>query len=321
MRLAALVSPRNGHTGIFPLDPAHRRRLHLYPLRLYEFSDGVFVVEGDFAGRRIVAIDGMQYERVAQLVRPLVPYDNDSSLRAKVPSFSLVAEVLDGLGIGSGVRARTFTFDDGLEAELRPITSATYLAAFGDARGPTMLPRRPAPLYLAQSRRDLWMRKTDGVLHVGYNSTFSPTQAFARRLGQAAREADRVVVDVRLNGGGDNRTYGPLLEVLADVQRLAVLIGRGTFSAAGNFATEVGLATNATFIGEPTGGGVNQYGDSVGRRLPATGWNLQVATLYHEKGGPHDRRLAVDPDVHVEPNAADFFADRDPVLDAATTAT
>ena len=55
---------------------------------------------------------------------------------------------------------------------------------------------------------------------------------------------DRVVVDLRNNGGGDNRRYGPLLEALRDPRidrpgRLFVLIGRLTFSAAGNFATDV----------------------------------------------------------------------------------
>jgi hypothetical protein len=320
MRLVALVSPRNGHTGIFPLDPGHRRRLHLYPLRLYEFADGMYVVGGEHTGRRLVAISGAPVERVARLVRPLVPYDNDSGLRAKVPSFSLVAEVLDGLGVGSGMRGRTFTFD-GDETELRPVTAPEYDAAFRDARDPTMLPRRASPLYLAQSRRDLWLRRTGDVLHVGYNSTFAPTEPFGRRLVRAAREVRRVVVDLRLNGGGNNTTYGPLLDVLASVPSLAVLIGRGTFSAAGNFATEVGLATDAVFVGEPTGGGVNQYGDAVARRLPATGWNLNVATLYHEKGGPHDRRLAVEPDIHVEPTSADFFAGRDPVLEVAKRAT
>ena len=228
--------------------------------------------------------------------------------------------MLDGLGVGSGGRARTFTFD-GHEADLHPIAAREYAGAFDDARGSTMLPRHHAPLYLAQSGRDLWTRRTGDVLHVGYNSTFAPTETFARRLARSAREVRRVVVDLRLNGGGNNTTYGPLLEVLASVPSLAVLIGRGTFSAAGNFATEVGLATDAVFIGEPTGGGVNQYGDSVGRRLRTTGWNLNVATLYHEKGGPHDRRLAVEPDILVEPTSEDFFAGRDPVLEAATRAT
>ena len=39
-----LLGERDGHSGIFPLDSSHRRVLHLFPLYLYKFSDGLFVV-------------------------------------------------------------------------------------------------------------------------------------------------------------------------------------------------------------------------------------------------------------------------------------
>jgi hypothetical protein len=45
LRVVALLGPRNGHTGIFPLDRSHPRELHLYPIRLYDFADGLFVVD------------------------------------------------------------------------------------------------------------------------------------------------------------------------------------------------------------------------------------------------------------------------------------
>src|SRR5262245_46975388 len=45
MRIIALLGPRNGHTGLFPGDPSHTRELHLYPLRLYAFADGLYVVD------------------------------------------------------------------------------------------------------------------------------------------------------------------------------------------------------------------------------------------------------------------------------------
>ena len=45
LRLIALLGPRNGHTGLFPGDPAHTRENHLYPLRLYDFADGLYVVD------------------------------------------------------------------------------------------------------------------------------------------------------------------------------------------------------------------------------------------------------------------------------------
>jgi C-terminal processing protease CtpA/Prc len=99
--------------------------------------------------------------------------------------------------------------------------------------------------------------------------------------------------------------------------KLFLLIGRATFSAAGNFAADVDRSTRATLVGEPTGGGVNQYGDSETFNLPSTGWHVYVATEYVTRGKPDDKRLAVAPDVAVAPTSADFFAGRDPVLERA----
>jgi C-terminal processing protease CtpA/Prc len=99
--------------------------------------------------------------------------------------------------------------------------------------------------------------------------------------------------------------------------RLFLLIGRATFSAAGNFPAEIERYTRATLVGEPTGGGVNQYGDATSVTLPATGWTIHIATAYVLCGEPSDRRLAVAPDVAVRLRAADFITGRDPVLTAA----
>ena len=43
MRLAALPGARDGHTAVYPFDQ-HARGLHVYPLRLYDFADGIHVV-------------------------------------------------------------------------------------------------------------------------------------------------------------------------------------------------------------------------------------------------------------------------------------
>ena len=42
MRLTTL-GERNGHTGVFVFHP-HARPLHVYPVRLYAFPDGMWVV-------------------------------------------------------------------------------------------------------------------------------------------------------------------------------------------------------------------------------------------------------------------------------------
>jgi C-terminal processing protease CtpA/Prc len=129
-----------------------------------------------------------------------------------------------------------------------------------------------------------------------------------------------VIVDIRLNGGGDNTTYSELVQLLASKQvnrrgRLYLLVGRATFSAAANFAAEIDRDTRAIIVGEETGGGVETYGDTNRVTLPTLGWSVYIATRYHErKRSRSDRRLAVAPDVRVDLTSADYFSRRDPVL-------
>jgi hypothetical protein len=338
MRIAALPGNENGHTGIFPGDPQHRREVHFYPLRLFAFPDGTYVVDekvkDGLVGARLTAIGGVPYASVTKRVRPLVPHDNASSLRGLLPHYALSAEVLDGLGIGDGVGPLEFAFvrsGKTREVTLSPISASSYVATFADphyGHYPSLLPRRPpVPMYLRKSASALWVGTLNRgrAVFVGFNSVQRPSDAIVNRLTtlSGGSKVARVIVDLRLNGGGDNTTYGALLAALQDPRvnrrgRLFVLIGRATFSAAANFVADVDRSTKATFVGEPTGGGVEIYGDSVPLALPESGLEAHVATRYWNFGkGPGDRRLAINPDSPVAVTVSDFLAGRDPVLTAA----
>jgi len=321
MRLAALPGARDGHTAVYPFDQ-HARGLHVYPLRLYDFADGLHVVGSlgpeDLTGRRVTAIGDRPIDEVVELVRPLVPHDNASGFRWLLPEYLTTAEVLRGLGIVEGNTA-TFSFADGSEAALEPVDAGEVASTLGGAPAP--LPTEHDPVWLRDLATDQWLTTLDGgkVVYLGYRLTTEPTSDTADRLLALARKPGvrRVIVDVRLNHGGNNTTYGPLLDVLARpaVQRkLVVLTGRSTFSAAGNFVADVDRATRARFVGEPAGGAPSQWGDSIAIMLERTGLTVHVATEYWEFGPPGDTRRETPVDVRVEPTAADFFAGRDPVL-------
>ena len=324
MRLAALPGARDGHTAVYPFDQ-HARGLHVYPLRLYDFADGIHVVGSlgseDLTGRRVTAIDDMPIDEVVELVRPLVPHDNESGFRWLLPEYLATAEVLRGLGIVAGDTA-TFRFADGSEAALEPVDAGEVASTLGGAPAP--LPTDRDPVWLRELATDQWLTTLEGgkVVYLGYRLTTGPTDDTAARLLALARKPGvrRVIVDVRLNHGGDNTTYRPLLGVLAtpEVQRkLVVLTGRSTFSAAGNFVADVDRTTGARFVGEPAGGAPSQWGDSIAIMLERTGLTVHVATVYWEFGPPGDRRQETPVDARVEPTAADFFAGRDPVLERA----
>jgi len=334
LRVIALLGPRNGHTGLFPGDPSHTRELHLYPLRLYEFTDGLYVVDAvdrSLIRGKLVAIEGMPVGQALERVDPLVPRDNDSNLRGLAPHFLLTAEILDGLGIADGAQSADFTFErpggERVDVSLASVPASQYVSAFADAlygHYPSILPHAAKPLYLSGSARPMWTRTLAGgrAVYMAFNSVRRPTPGFLRALGRLVRAPNvrRVIVDVRLNGGGDNTTYGQLVDLLASKQvnkrgRLYLLTGRATFSAAANFAAEIDRDTRAIVMGEPTGGGVETYGDTFPLSLPTAGWTVHIAARYHErKKGPGDHRLAVEPDVRVDLTSAQYFAGLDPVL-------
>jgi hypothetical protein len=311
LRLTTL-GERDGHGGIFLHDRAHTKPFHFYPLRVHDFADGVHVVAGgEHVGKRVVAIDGVPIAEVIERVEPLIPRDNASTVRLLLPEYLVCAEVLRGLGVVDG--PATYRFGDGSEWTLAP-----GIGGLGTAFAPLPMPGSPL-LYRALGQPYFLTALERGrSLYLGYHEVRYPPQPLLDRILRTARRPGfrKLVIDARYNGGGDNTTYGPLVELIKAPPlrgKVVVLIGRMTFSAAGNFAAAVDHETRARLVGEPTGGAPNQWGDRTPIALPLAGLTAYVAAEYVEivRG---DTRLAVEPDVRVEPSVADFLAGRDPVL-------
>ena len=141
-----------------------------------------------------------------------------------------------------------------------------------------------------------------------------------------ADDVERVVIDLRHNSGGDNTTLAPLELALRDPAidrpgKLFAIIGRVTFSAAANFATDLEGATSVTFAGEDMGGSPNLFGDTRPVTLPDSGQVLRMAARYWERSTPDDTRITIEPEIRAELTADDYFAGRDPVLEAIVAAS
>jgi C-terminal processing protease CtpA/Prc len=127
-------------------------------------------------------------------------------------------------------------------------------------------------------------------------------------------------VDLRGNGGGNSlqfeRYFLPGLQKhpqLNDPEHLFVLIDRGTFSSASDNAAQMRMSSRATFLGEPTGGSPNGYGEVRRFRLP----NSQVQVTYSTKYFKNiDTDLTtIEPDIRVDMPAEAVFSGRDPLLE------
>ncbi len=328
MRVTALLSRegRDGHQFALP-QPGHEGPA--LPLRVYEFTEGLVITaaappnEG-LVGATITAIAGVPIDDVLAAIEPLVPRDGPATVQAFRPIFFARTEVLRGLGIIDEGPVEVAYDHHGFEstAEVAPIPFDDYVAWLGDGT-PHRLPSTDRLPYLADPEPTTVRELDDGVLYVRYRNVVTPSTARARELVDAG-EVRRLVLDLRQNPGGDNGTYGSVLELVQDFAdqhpgELRVLIDRVTFSAASNLATEIERSTDAVFIGEPMAGGLNFWNDVTQVRLDALPVPMQVgvSTRYWEFAEPDDRRLTIEPDVLIEASAEDFLTGRDPVLEAA----
>jgi hypothetical protein len=341
-RIVAMV--QDGHTRIqgFPFDP--RMGFHSYPLALYLYKDGLFVRAADrtyidAVGARVVKIGNAYAEQAMNTVRDLVCRDNEMGIKAYAPLLLVTPEVLHAVGLVDDIENAKFVIErDGRQKTiiLKP-TSGQELVSYVflrkkpenwfDARDNASV---TLPLWLKDPGNNFWFEYlTDSrILYVQYNAVedkeHETVAVFAKRLFEFvdAHPVDRFVIDLRLNGGGNNQLNRPLLLGIIKANkidqpgRLFAIIGRNTFSAAQSFVDELEKYTNTIFVGEPTAENVNQYGDPVGIVLPNSGITVRVSTLWWQYMDPRDIRQWTPPLVSTPLTAEDYRDNIDPAMKA-----
>jgi predicted GH43/DUF377 family glycosyl hydrolase len=329
--LAQIVAFIDGHSAIRVFeDPAN---FHLYPLHLYLFSDGLFVIDAqepyeEAVGGKVVQIGNMPVDEALAAVSPYIPHDNLMTIQLNQPNWLVRPEALMALGVIDSVENPSFIIEmaDGRQQTLNPpaITLEAY-RTWND--GPLAgLPQRPATLYLSRTNEPYWFTylEESGTLYIQYSQVRTGVQSLASDIREflEQQEVERVVLDVRLNFGGNNTTYAPLLDLFSTHPQINrpghffTIIGRQTFSAAANFTTELENRTHTIFVGEPMGGSPNLYGDVVSASLPNSGLQINISARYWEKSTPEDRRVWIEPDLSAPLSSKEFFGDRDPALEA-----
>ena len=324
-RLANL-GERSGHGGMVP---AGQPGLRVWPVWLYAFADGWYVVaarDRSLVGSRVDAIGGRPIEEVAAALAPMVSRDNEHSLRARLPQYVVVPAFLRGSGLPDG--PLTVVDSGGARRDVTPalVTPAEYeaLAGLDEPQFPLPLPR---PSY-APKTGPWWQVRRGDALVVGYERVIDETPD-GRRLRNfadvvreevAARRPRVVVVDMRRNPGGETSAAGPLLSLIRELVEekhipVRVLISRSTYSAAPVILAKLRSEVPVRFHGEPTGGGSTTYGNATPRTLPHSG--IVVFVPGGVATGLPTPVATVEPDVRVDVTWRDFAAQRDAVLDAA----
>ncbi|MEJ2585426.1 MAG: tetratricopeptide repeat protein [Robiginitalea sp.] len=318
--------------------------LHELPVVLYHFDDGIYLqgVHRDYenlVGSRLVAIEGVPVEEVLKLMRPVVPAENEMFVKAYGIHYLLFPEFLHAQGV---IPALKMDIELTLEKEgelthetLKAVPSERPNRQYGMViPGEEWVPSRD------QSETPLYLKNLDRIYHFEY---LPEQKTVYVRQSQIQDEKDediptfyakvfdfiadnpveKFILDVRLNGGGNNYKNKPIVKGVIRTEKIdkpgkfIVIIGRRTFSACQNLVNELSNYTNAVFIGEPTAENINFYGDNRPVSLPNTGINAYISFAWWQDKPQWENGPWLAPHLATGMTFDQYRSNQDPALEAA----
>ena len=126
---------------------------------------------------------------------------------------------------------------------------------------------------------------------------------------------------MRHNNGGNTFLYTELLRTLtayarAPGKRVYALIGRRTYSASGNFVTDLERLVEPVFVGEASSECCRMHGDPTNVTLPYSRMQAELTAVTWNLSSPMDGRREMSPDLPVQLSARAYFAGEDPAMEA-----
>ncbi len=269
----------------------------------------------------MIAIDGVPAEEVRRRLTRFVSAEN------RYAGLSYTGYIRNATALlASGISHSLETAEFRLEKDGREFTVAAASRNQKLERTPEWTMKTPS--FENRSSEYYWFeylapRKT---LYVQYNSCQEmrnlPFAKFVSQVLDAARREnpEKLVIDLRNNGGGNSEVIAPLFQAMTANQVLRprggiyVLVATGTFSSGTLAAVELRKRFQAMLVGEPMAQRPNSYGDVRYFRLPNSQTNVSYSTKRFAlaEGDPE----ALDVELPVPMTAADYFAGRDAALEA-----
>jgi len=219
-----------GHTDIaWSASPV---KYHMAPVNFYWFSDGIYAEGADkqyagLVGARLLKVEGMPVKEVLKAIKPLMPAENEQYFKAYSLDFLCIPEALLARRIIKKLKPSvTFTFEkDGktFEQTVTAVDAFRFPRTYGftspGSGWTSMKTGDVTPHYLKNLDRIYYYEyipesKTVYVRHSQIqDDPKEDIPAFYKRVFEFIEQNDveKLVLDVRLNGGGNNYKNKPII--------------------------------------------------------------------------------------------------------------
>lgn len=311
------------------------------PYHLKQFKDGLFIqaTTRDYEkalGAQVLAVEGVPVEQALAAVKPVFPTENDQFYKAYGVNYLGVAQVLHAQGITPTLqnsitltlKKEGETFQQTFEPRSRDEIPEqyTYVKEEGnwlDARDNSI-----DPLYLKNLDRIYYYEylPAEKTVYIRHSQIQDDPQedipAFYERVFKfiEENEVEKLVLDVRLNGGGNNYKNKPIVTGVIKSKinqpgRFFVITSGQTFSACQNLVNELHNYTHAIFVGEPTGENINFYGDNRTVELPNSKLPVRLSFAWWQDKPQWENDQWLAPHIAVEMTFGEYVRDEDPVVE------
>ena len=273
----------------------------LFPLELDFFKEGIFYTKMNnncFTYGKLIKVGNKSTKSVIRKFKTVIQDGNEYYFQSMFQSFIKIPNYLEGLNINKDLTKLNLEFGN-QKTTINSIPRKEYVS----------IRNRNSLRY--SKNKNYWFdyQKDRKLLYINYSKCNEikdyPFSQFSEDVFKviSTEEVNKVVIDLRDNGGGNSAIIKPLLEKLKtsnlnNKNSLYVLIGKITFSSALMNAITLKKDFKSTLVGEPTSGNINHYGEVRGIQLPNTKAIVQFSTKYWEnwKG----REGPLKPDVFIE---------------------
>jgi tetratricopeptide (TPR) repeat protein len=311
------------------------------PLQFYMFSDGLFIKSAKekysvVVGVKIIKIGDLPLAEALDKIRPYVNYENESGFVSNVPFYLRFPALLKVAGISHDMDKLQLTYvKNGSTSQINiPIENEAiifhttgleshpgWVDACGSSKNPVPYWRQEGEkfrnmIYIPESkicylRHSVNLNESDKTIAAYFREAYDFVQK---------NEVEKLVLDLRLNGGGNNQLNKPIVTGIIELKKINqkgkffCIIGKRTFSAAQNLVNELERYTEVIFVGEPTSENVNFYGDTRTETLPNSGIRVFCSWLWWQNMDPRDHRKATLPHYSVEMSSKEYASNIDPVM-------
>ncbi len=331
LQIAKIVaSIKDAHTSV----PLKVNRL--LPLELYWFSDGIYVILAPVQYKEILyckikKINKFCIEEIVDALSSIISYENEIHLKSQLPKFLPAIELLYDLGFVNDIDSLELTFED-KNKKIRTLNVNSFpLKEWREMHSlikSDLVHMKSLPLYRKNSHKNYWFQYIPdaNIVYFKYNTCrdMLPIDVFTfcKNLVKfiEKHKVKKLIIDLRNNSGGNSSLLDPFiediknLEKINEIGKLFVIIGRETFSSALLNAFFLKESTAAIFLGEPTGGKPNCYGELQRFTLKNSGLTVCYSTEYY-KIIEDDNLPSFFPDVNITLTIQNYVDNQDPCFE------